>query len=136
MQLCQGARSTGPADCGIKAYLGPFSRGESISLCTRAMSVGPADCAIKAYSGPFQRGEALSLCSSPWADVGTADCALKAYAGPYSREEAIRMCRPSHERFQGLMGNVVSPQLLSKNESERLIILVNEKAMAEGTYKK
>ncbi len=127
LRLCSGARNEGPARCAIKAYSGPFSKDESLNLCTGAQSVGPADCAIKAYSGPFSKTEALQLCSSAWSSVSTADCAIRAYSGPYTREQAISMCRGSKDRVQ---------VLLSKEESDSLLIEINEKAMSEGSYKR
>jgi hypothetical protein len=129
LRLCEGAYDASPAQCGIKAYAGPFSKEESLNLCIRAYSVGPADCAIKAYAGPFSKSESLQLCGSPYADVSTADCAIRAYQGPYSREESIRIC----SRRQSLKS---APSLLAKSELEDLLILVNEKAVLEGTYKK
>lgn len=128
IRLCTGARTDAPARCAIKAYQGPFSKEESLNLCTGAHSVGPADCAVKAYQGPFSKAESLSLCSSAWADVATADCAIRAYQGPYSREEALRMCRGS----KSLGGEM----LLSKEESDKLLIEANEKAVLEGAYKR
>ena len=79
------------ADCAMKAYQGPFSRTEATELCQGARSVGPADCAIKAYQGPFSRAEAIQLCRRN-GSVANADCAIKAYQGPYSKEESIRLC--------------------------------------------
>ena len=115
-----------PIECVEVAYAGPFTREESLRLCARARNDGPARCALKAYAGPFTRDESLRLCTSPYATVGTAECALRAYAGPYTREEALNMCRGTNK----------SLELLSKEESERLLIEVNEKAMREGTYKR
>ncbi len=127
-RLCAGARNDGPARCALKAYAGPFTRDESLNLCTGAFSVGPADCVIKAYAGPFTRDESFRLCNSPYATVSTADCALRAYSGPYTREEALRMCQGSK--------SLETAELLNKEESDRLLIEVNEKAMREGTYKR
>lgn len=129
LRLCEGAYDDSPARCAIKAYAGPFSKDESINLCTRAYSVGPADCAIKAYAGPFSKTESLQLCGSPYADVATADCAIRAYQGPYSREESIRMC-------SGRSSLKSAPSLLAKSELENLLILANEKAVLEGSYKR
>lgn len=128
MRLCAGARNDGPARCALKAYAGPFTRDESINLCTGAYSVGPADCVIKAYAGPFTRDESLRLCSSPYSSVSTADCALRAYSGPYTREESIRMCQGNK--------SLEAVELIGKEESDRLLIEANEKAMREGTYKR
>ena len=51
-----------------------------------------ADCALKAYQGPFSRDEAVTLCRRN-GSIANADCAIKAYQGPYSKEEAIRLCK-------------------------------------------
>lgn len=129
MRLCAGARNDGPARCALKAYAGPFTRDESLNLCTGAYSVGPADCVIKAYAGPFTRDESLRLCSSPYSSVATADCALRAYSGPYTREESIRMCQGNKS-----LGKDV--ELLSKEESDHLLVEAVEKSVREGTYKR
>lgn len=53
---------------------------------------GAVDCANKAYSGPFSKDESMTLCQGA-RDVGPAECALKAYSGPYSKAESIKMCK-------------------------------------------
>ena len=128
--LCQGARNTGPALCAIKAYAGPFSMEESLRICQGARSAGPVDCFMTAYAGPFSREESLNLCkNNPHASAQTAQCAIQAYAGPYSREEALRLCSGTHKSFQIATS-------LSKEAFNELAIKANEKAMAEGIYKK
>jgi len=93
IRLCQGARSTAPAECAASAYAGIFSREESIQLCIGAQTnTGPSDCAKSAYAGIFSREESLRLCERN-GTLQTAECAKSAYAGPYSREEAIQLCK-------------------------------------------
>jgi hypothetical protein len=127
-RLCSGARSSAPADCAIRAYSGPFTRDESIRLCTRAFSIGPADCALKAYAGPFTRDESLQLCASPRSSVATADCAIRAYSGSYTREQALRMCAGASAQEKTV--------LLSKEDSEALLIEATQKSLREGNYKR
>ncbi|MBY0515639.1 MAG: hypothetical protein K2P81_01935 [Bacteriovoracaceae bacterium] len=129
IRLCAGSRSEAPARCAIAAYSGPFSKEESINLCAGAYSTGPSECAVKAYTGIFSKSESLDLCSSPYASVATATCAINAYSGAYNRQEAINLCRNS--KSLGL-----TAELLTKEESEQLMIEANEKAMREGVYKR
>ena len=95
--LCQSTTPGNPnpggaADCVEKAYAGPFSKDESMTLCQGARDVGPAECALKVYNGPFSKSEALELCKTR-GTIANADCALKAYAGPYSKAESIKLCK-------------------------------------------
>ena len=91
ISLCRGANSEAPAECGILAYSGPFSRTEAVQICTGAYSTDPAECASKAYSGPFSKEESVRLCARS-GSIDNADCAIKAYSGPYSKEESITLC--------------------------------------------
>lgn len=93
LSVCQGARSTAPADCLKRAYSGIFSRGEAIQLCRGTRSEkGPVECFNKVYSGAFSKAEAMEVCSGD-ATIGNADCLFKAYAGRYSKNEAIEICK-------------------------------------------
>ena len=92
LSLCAGARNTAPADCALKAFAGVFSKEESLRLCTGAMiGTGPADCAAAAFAGPFSRDESLQLCSGN-TTLATAQCAIRAFAGPYNKQQAIQLC--------------------------------------------
>jgi hypothetical protein len=116
IQLCQGANSTGPADCGLKLYAGPFSKSETLRVCSGALSLGPADCALKLYAGPFSKEESIAVCGR-LSNIANADCALKAYAGPYSKEESIRLCKSSLHKE---MSSMKSPSTADLEEKERL----------------
>jgi len=92
--LCAGAGSTAPAECAISAYQGPFNQDQAIALCSGALSSAPSDCAKRAYQGPFNQDQSVRLCKRN-GTVATAECAIRAYSGPYNQEEAINLCRSS-----------------------------------------
>lgn len=130
MSLCAGAFNEAPALCGIEAYRGRFSKSESILLCTGATSnTGPNDCANLAYNGPFSKAESLDLCSHNGSER-TAVCAIEAYHGPFSKEEAIKMCKNPR-----LAEDKMSLKQYSKDELNQLIEEANLKAFERKEYK-
>lgn len=132
LRLCAGAYSDAPANCGVQAYRGRWSRDESINLCIGSTTnTGPIDCANLAYNGPFSSSEALDLCSRN-ATERTAACALEAYRGSSSKEEAIRMCKnPRFAEEKSLR----SEKEYSKEEMKALIEATNVKAFERKEYK-
>ena len=131
MQLCAGATSTAPADCGILAYNGPYNLDQAVKLCTGAYTTGPALCGIKAYNGPFSLDQSVQLCSFPSATEATANCAITAYNGPYTLDQAVQMCRGN--KTSALRSRVSE---LNKADVNELLRAANIKAVHEGVYKK
>jgi hypothetical protein len=74
--LCQGARSSGPADCFAAADAEtPLSQDQAVALCRCAESRGPVDCYARGDDDTtLSDQQLLSLCAPTLTEYLTPSC--------------------------------------------------------------